>query len=251
MSVRKRPSAGGIPNRVAPARREALRLDLIQCTTNTGLCQALQALYGAGELEQGLVFNLRKQLTKAKKMHSDAKTPYGRVVQTLDIPSKSLPHWEICHPLAFIHYLCMLSSPFFEILRSCLAASSGILQVIIYIDEICPGNALRHDKGRTLQALDWAFANWPPWLLARTGAWPVFGILRSKIAKEVVGEISCLMKLVLQTFFPAEGASFQVGIVICNQEKVSTYLKASFGGFLADEKALKEIYDSKGASGTP
>ena len=106
-------------------------------------------------------------------------------------------------------------------------------------------------KGERSKQCIWAFAEWPPWLLARTGAWPVFGIPRSKISKEVVGEISRLMKLVLQTFFPAEGTSFQVGIVICNNEKVSTYLKASFGGFLADEKALKEIHDSKGASGTP
>ena len=58
------------------------------------------------------------------------------------------------------------------------------------------------------------------------------------------------MKHILQTFFPATGDSVQVGIVLHMNHTVSTYFKATFGGFLADEKALKEVFDCKGASGT-
>ena len=166
MSARKRSAAADLPTRIAPERRAALQRNLAQCTTNTGLVDALQELHGAGVLDRGLIFNLRKRLSHAKKEHSAVSTPYGKAVQHIDFPCRSYPRWEISHPLAILYYLCSLSSAFYTIMESSLAAAGGVLSGIIYIDEVCPGNALRHDKGRTFQAVYRAFTQWPAWLLA-------------------------------------------------------------------------------------
>ena len=56
------------------------------------------------------------------------------------------------------------------------------------------------------------------------------------------------MSFVVQTFFLADKRSLADGIMI-NSNGASIMVKAVLGGFLADEKALKEIFDWKGACG--
>ena len=250
----KRPASAIESDKQSREQRESLHRELVQCSTLTGLVDAMTALSRAGELRPSTLGfkprQLRQELTKAKKLHSQARTPYGTVVQTVDVPSEKHPKWEICHPLAMLHYLATLSTAFFDLMSQVVAAAPlGVLRLVLYIDEVCPGNPLRHDKGRTLQALYWCFAEWPAWLLARTGAWCCLGVLRSSIVKDFPGGISQLMTIVLRCFFPRGGRSIRDGLILTSQDGRSFMVKAEFGGFLGDEKALKEINDSKGASG--
>ena len=54
-----------------------------------------------------------------------------------------------------------------------------------------------------------------------------------------------LCTIVLKVFFSAVGASFHKGITIqCGSE--SLVIGASFAGFLADQKGLKELFGIKG-----
>ena len=171
----------------------------------------------------------------------------------MPVPARKITTWEYCNPIAFLTYLARISLPFFNIMEAVVAsAPAGVLSILIYIDGICPGNPLRHDKGRELQAVHWAFAEWPPWLLTRTGAWPIFGVIRTSIVTdEFPGSVSELAKLVLKRFFPSVGPSFEHGFIVNSSDGRSISVMATFGGWLADEKALKEINDCKGASGAP
>lgn len=249
-SSRKRPAAS-----VAEpiAQQDDLCRDLVQCSTQTGLIQAMTALHTAGGLS-GASFKprqLAKQLTNAKSKHADTCTPYGRVVQSMELPSEKMPTWEYCNPLAFLHVLAGLSVAFFDMMEACVSKAAGApLRIIIYIDEIVPGNPLRHDKGRTMQAIYWCFAEWPAWVLARTGAWAVFGVLRSSITKNMQGRISCLMRHVVRAFFPKDKRSMRDGIILTCKDGRSLCVKAELGGYLGDEKGLKEIFDCKGQGGT-
>jgi hypothetical protein len=250
----KRPAACLEDVRMSPAEQQGLHRELVQCSTHTGLVQTLAALHSRGRLRDGALNfkprQLAKELTKAKKMHSDLITPYGRVVQQMELESERMPLWEYCNPMALIWYLASLSSAFFDLMADTITDAVGNrLHVILYIDAVIPGNPLRHDKGRSLEAIYWAFAEWPAWLLARSGAWPIFGVLRTSIATALPGGISQLMANVLRTFFPSDAHSMSAGIIISHDGR-SINCRADFGGYLADEKALKEINDCKGASGT-
>ncbi len=234
----------------------SLHRELVQCSTQTGLVQALSALHAKGVLTNAVVaFKPRKfakSLTHAKQMHANHVTPYGRVVQDMPLATTKLPSWEYCHPMALLVYLASLSTAFFDIMVDAVeSAANGVLRMILYMDEICPGNPLRHDKGRTLQAVYWSFAEWPAWLLARTGAWPIFGFLRSSVLKELRGGCGHFVSIMLRVFFPDDsvGRSLRNGIVITSPDGRTLFVKAEFGGFLADRKALTEIYDFRGASG--
>ena len=234
----------------------AMHRELVQCGTQTGLVQALSALHAKGVLTGApLSFKARKfakSLTAAKQAHANHVTPYGRVVQQMPLATAKLPTWEYCDPMALLVYLASVSIAFFDIIADAVeSAAGGVLRMILYIDEICPGNPLRHDKGRTLQAVYWCFAEWPAWLLARTGAWPVFGFLRSSVLKELRGGCGHFVSIILLTFFPEECVrrSLLSGIVLTSPDGRTLFVKAEFGGFLADRKALVEIYDFRGAMG--
>ena len=123
------------------------------------------------------------------------------------------------------------------------------LRLILYIDEINPGNPLRPDKARTTQAIYDCFADWPQWALQRSSVWLLFGVIRTSLVLKLPAGISQLMRYIMNVFFSKDGQSFTRGCLI-NYKGESVLVRAAFTGFLADEKAHKEIWECKGASGT-
>jgi len=128
---------------------------LVQCGTKTGLISTIDTLSKAGLLNNTTLrsysqHSLRRRLQVAQRTHSDANTPYGPVLQRMPLPIEALPFWEFVHPIALLYYLSTLSCAFGDIMASSVRA--GIpFNIIIYIDEICPGNPLRPEKSRTLR----------------------------------------------------------------------------------------------------
>jgi hypothetical protein len=225
---------------------------LSECGTRTGLNNALEHLAVAGWLKPSVARQLehgtKRRIEKAVQDHARADTPYGPVMQSMAMPITKLKRWAFAHPLALLFHLALISTAFADMMESCV--TPGVpLRVVIYIDEICPGNPLRPEKSRTLQAIYWALADWPQWVLQRTAAWPCFGTIRSTVVKEMPGNIPQLMKMVLKTFFPEDGDSFARGVTI-HVKQTAVVVHGVFAGFIADEKAHKELSSTKGASGS-
>lgn len=217
----------------------------------TNLTSTIQTLAEAGWLKDDVLArgcttkasSTKWQLNCAIAKTTKTLTPYGRVVQNMKLPGLN---WHFVHPLAMLYQLASLSSQFFELMKSCITPGMP-LRIIIYIDEICPGNPLRPEKSRTLQAIYWAFLEWPQWLLQRTGAWFVFGTIRSSFVEKLPGGVAYLMTRILDVFFGGE-QSFSIGVSL-SRDGDNIYMTGAFHGFLADEKALNQIGDSKGAAG--
>ena len=230
---------------------DALHRRLIECgASKTGLVATVQALSEAGWLTPAALArtrtkSVRRRLQTAVSSHASATTPYGRVVQRMQLPG--MPYWEFVHPLALLAYWGRISEAFFDVMDRCVVPGRP-LTLIIYIDEVCPGNPLRPEKSRTLQAIYWAFAEWPQWLLQRSAAWAVFGTIRSTIVAAFPGGVSYLMARIVDVFFSDTGPSLTIGVSMANQGR-NLLMNAKLGGFLADEKAHNQIGDSKGASG--
>ena len=185
-----------------------LHRHLVQCGTKTGLIAALQALMTAGWMKDDAMSlntaSVKRRMSTAQTKHTDAATPYGPVCQEIDIGVPSFGRWRICHPLALIWYLAHISTVFANMMSECNV--DGVAnRLILYIDEVCPGNLLRPEKSRTLQAIYWGFLEWPQHVLQRTAAWPVFGTLRSKVVDKIAGGVSGLMALILRVFFATIG----------------------------------------------
>ena len=194
---KRKPSADPLPSDVVLG-------ELVQCSTRTGMVAALSSLGKAGWLNEDVVKltandeRLKRGLRKAQLKHCEARTPYGAVVQSISTMIEGLESWEICHPMALFYHLSTISSFFSDLFSTC--ADGVALRVVIYIDEICPGNPLRPDKARTLQAIYWCIADWPQWLLQRTAIWPPFGTIRSTLVDKLPGRVSQLMNMILHVF---------------------------------------------------
>ena len=200
---------------MAPEATNDMLRHLSQCGTRAGLSSALVYLADAGWLRpyalQGMASGVRRKMSQAVGDHANASTPYGKVIQQMSLPLTKLPLWDYVHPTALLYYLALISTAFGDMMAE--SAVPGVpMRVIIYIDEICPGNPLRPDKARTLQAIYWCLADWPQWVLQRTAAWPVFGTIRSSIVELL--PVQQLMKNILYVFWPITGHSFTNGVTI-------------------------------------
>ena len=122
------------------------------------------------------------------------------------------------------------------------------LRTIWCCDEIVPGNVLSPANHRKFWAFYVGFADMPRHRSSQEQWWLPVALLRSSIASSVVGGLSNCFKLLLRDalFEPSQLAT--VGVAL--QLGRPVLARISVGSIIADESALKALWDSKGASGT-
>jgi len=218
----------------------------IRGVTKVGIGRVLRAASQAGLLpdEQRSLRTIRGDVQHAVELTGREETPYGPLIQMLDLPSEKVPKWEYVHPMAYLYYICTISKAFFDVMK----ASIDGCKVLLYIDEINPGDSLHFYQGRKLQCVYWALSTWPQHLLQRKDMWILLGVLRSIIVNKLPAGISGFCAHVLRIFFPERGFSFLNGCTIRFGTESLMFI-ARFLGWIADEKALKEIFDIKGQAG--
>ena len=221
---------------------------LLRCGTKTGMCTALETLQRAGLLcTNDSNRKLRRTLQNASVQHGNAVTAYGTVIQKVDLGIPGVEPWEYCNPLAYLRYISTLNNAFGEVMRSCIVKGVS-LTMILYMDELCPGNPFRPEKGRKIQGIYWCIKEWPDWMITRSAMWPVFGVIKSATIDKMPGGISAFYAKVLEICFLGSGHRMSDGVqLICNGHVFSTSFK--YGGLLADEDCLKKVHSYKGAQG--
>ena len=246
-------SSIGAKKRARPSLADAMPQadirELLSCGTKTGICAALGALQRSGLLRtHDSNRKLRRILQRAAVAHGAETTAYGTVIQKVDLGVPGVEPWEFCHPLAYLRYISTLNNSFGEVMQSCLAAVPGeALTVILYMDELCPGNPYRPEKARKLQGVYWCIQEWPDWILRRSALWPVLGVLRSATVDKMEGGIGAFYAKILEICF-VNGHSMQQGAqLVCDGKAFSVTFK--YGGLLADEDCLKKVHGYKGAQG--
>ena len=222
---------------------------LLRCGTKTGMCTALSTLQEAGLLETGdSVRKMRRMLEDATVQHGREVTPYGTVIQQVDLRIPGIAPWEYCHPLAYLRYVSGLNNAFGEVMQSCIEPGKP-LTVILYMDELCPGNPFRPEKGRKLVGIYWCILEWPDWILRRSAMWPVLGVILSATVESMEGGISAFYARILELCFTDGAHTMLNGVqLVCNGKAFSVTF--AYGGLLADEDCLKKVHGYKGAQGT-
>lgn len=225
-----------------------------QGCTKTALANVLWKLQQSGAFNIDCGFGESHRATKRKLSNalrdraSDATGPYGPIVKQMTLYPGF--EWSYICPFAWLHFLTANCKGFSSAMRDCIGNGTSPLRLIVYIDELCPGNPLRPEKARTLQSIYYVFVDFPAWVLQRSDCWQLFGVLKSTIAASLPGGVSGLMKRVMHILFAASGPSFSTGTLIVVDDRTELVCRALFAGFLCDEKAHKEILSVKGASGT-
>ena len=232
----------------------AKELMALEGVSKGGLSRVLHHLHGKGLLTETIVDNpslraYQREIHSGVREHSlKSTTPHGPVVQARALPSEALDSWTIVHPLALLAYLSSLSLSFYTLMRDTVNNAGAPLTLLLYLDEVNPGNPLAPDPHRMFWAFYWVFKELPQWFIQRKGAWFCYGVLRTKIVNDISGGVGAVVKAILLHMFPEGGESFERGCYITHGRE-STLLTAKFGGILADEAALKYAFGLKGQAG--
>lgn len=189
----------------------------------------------------------RQGVGAAVAEHGRSETPYGRVLKVVRVESSrgplDLPY--IC-PQAMLFLACSLSTAFADALYEAVRGKRA--RIIVTVDELVPGNALRPDKGRTVQACYWSFLDLPDHIRSRSASWFTLFSIRSSIINDVRGKLSGFLAALLRAAFCCTHSLVHPGVHL-PRAGGRFHVHAELTGFVADEKALKQVFQCKGASG--
>ena len=174
-------SASSSSDGLEPAKRRKLLAEL-SCLggSRTVLAKILGKLSSYDLLnDEGLanrsVRTLRKDVQAGIEADiGGATTPYGPVICKLDVHGVVI---EAVNPFAYTHVLCQRHSGFFQLL--CPGGKPTTRPIVLYIDEVRPGNPLRPDKSRQTQCVYWTFADIPDKNLCNDDCWLLGTVARS------------------------------------------------------------------------
>ena len=141
---------------------------LARTCNKTELLTTLHTLENSGLLTRtGTKSKLRRAVQQAGVRHANATTPYGPVVQHMDLNIPGIDsNWEYVHPCAFLYHISTLTNEFGAVMHSCFRPGEPMC-IVLYMDELCPGTLFRTDKAR-IQAVYSCCLQWPSWLLNRS-----------------------------------------------------------------------------------
>ena len=224
--------------------------------TKTALSKALQALHKDGSLNIDIA-NFKRISSIKRKMREPLddlrglETPYGKLLQYIPTGIKSVPNIEICNPFAYLYHVSSIEPSCSKLLHDATDGGNRMLHIVLYMDSINPGNPLRHDKGRTTECVYWTIAEFPDHVLVKASGWLVFSTIRTTLVEQWPGSFSGFMRSIINLFWSQNRLSpnFEKGIMVPHIGR-SLIVRCCLGGILADEKALKEIFGLKGASGS-
>ena len=186
----------------------------------------------------------------AKRKLNRRQSSMSQHIQILSLPSKEQPDDKphfIANVVSFMQTLATQTSFFMSLLSRVAFEHAGTpLQLLVYCDEVTPGNVLAPDHTRKSYLVYISFTAFRTWL-SHTGSWLPIAVIRSKTMESLEGNFSehmlgCVLSL-QQQLCKEEGLAFCV-----DQQSFWLQVDPKFA-FVADEAAIKGFLGCKGASG--
>ena len=197
-----------------------------------------------------------KTIRMARNQECETATPYGKVHETIRVPGKLAGHSfdvEVQHPFAFLYYVismsACLSNLILRLIDTVGCSPMNPWHLIFYNDEITPGNQLSYANLRKCQCVYWSLLEFGNYL-SDEEAWFCALLLRSTVAAKAVCGISTIVGLLVRLFFSEVSHNFStsgITLKLFNGRTVQVWIRYAIT--LADEAALKYIYESKGSAG--
>ena len=99
----------------------------------------------------------RRAIKRAQQRIVDMATPVGSIIESFDLDSARI---AVQHPAAMLYTLGTHSTPFATVLRDAARRSPPTLlhpwRVVVYMDEVSPGNTLAYRHARKSWAVYWS-----------------------------------------------------------------------------------------------
>ena len=215
--------------------------------TISAVSELIKELKNADEVPEA---SSRQTLKRAREREVDVATPHGPIMTEMQLPLENggFLSARYCDLAAYLHHTvatCEGWGHFFEDrLEQAEGGQSG-WQMIVYADEVSPGNQLRKDNRRKFWAV---YASWKELgglALSKEASWNIILTLRSNRCAQVVGGFSTVMRHLVNTLL-----RFETGVQLRLPSGKLYMFQSKIAVSLADEGALKHSWQFKGAAGT-
>ena len=231
-------------------------LGRVTYVTHRGLASLLAQIKQQGIPEH----TSRSAQSRALNNLVDTETPYGKILQTMSLRSRTGSTVDITvqAPLAMLSFCASERAPFARLLDTTLqrwpSSHETPWDLIIYADEVVPNNVLKHENFQRVQAIYLSFLQFGPAVLSNEQAWFVITTVRSNLVAKLDGGMSFVVhRLLRDYFFNDRSHNMQNGGAVFNlhgEDGKHVMIFAKVRILVSDEKAIKEIYLCKGSSGT-
>ena len=216
---------------------------------------ALSAVLTAAKDEGIPELSRREHMVEAAKADLETCKAYGPLVETLRLHCKSGEPADIlvANGLSLLHGAVHQGGSYCELMESTLLrvrnSPEHLWNLIVYTDEVVPGNPLAHLLTRKSWCIYISFLEFGSKVLSKEAAWLTIGAVRSKLVSELEANLSQLVAGVLQSIFCRSCDPVQAGIVL--KTPAGDLLRVFFriGMFLNDGGAHKFVWCTKADSG--
>jgi len=198
--------------------------------------------------------HLRKDFYNAKLNQIGAPTPYGPLNMEINVQGRKGPMTlHNLNPLAMLYKAYHQGGGFTNMMdhrHSCQPSSPGRpWKLILYADEITPGNPLATENKRKCWAVYASFVELGGILLQKETSWLCISIQRSSVIDKMEAGISQLMKEIVKIFFISLDFDSRAGLRLSSSTGSSCMLYLDLGFFIQDGAAHKLMWHMKGESG--
>jgi len=194
----------------------------------------------------------RSACRAARDLDSIEITPYGPINGSLDVVDsdgtpRSIP---IANPLAFLWIALSTSAPFRAFFQSRMDAHPPSPErpwgIVIYSDEVTPGDAKQPNPKRKFQALYWTLLELGVNALSREAAWFPIMTEYSQYINKLAASLSQAFSEAIKSFFPPEGFNLAVSGITLPLDGDNRRLFAILRIMLQDGGAFKQTFHHRG-----
>lgn len=214
------------------------KLLTVKGVSQSGIAKLVGAL-NQGHSQRGVKRKLQSHV-KANQQHTiDLDLICSTTGEAVSVPFANVA--------TFMESLAQQNGFFMQVLSQlALKNNPEPFQLLLYFDEVVPGNVISPDNQRKSYILYVSFLRFNTWL-GLEESWLPVGVVRHKTVDKIAGGFSAYMCAVIaalqKQLCPEAGLCFKLGeasfLLSVNKEFL----------FLADEAALKSMLSVKGASG--
>jgi len=228
---------------VMKRQREDALLELRRIGTSTSsIIKCVQALREKPEL----LTHAASSTTMNRHLHEQ----YALHSHCIDLPLKTggVFKWHVVLPQTSVICFSERAGTFRDVMIKTAARVGAAHKwpIILYNDEVTPGNVLRADNRRKFVAFYWSLLDFGQ-ALRREECWLHMGVLRQSLLNTISGGLSSVTRMLLRACLLEDTESLTSGVTL---NIPAPYLFfGSIGVILGDESSLKQTWDLKGASG--
>ena len=214
----------------ADKRRKLLDLEAMRRrlphVSQRGLASTLKDIkkHGLPELDD------TRDLRAAREMLMNEKTPYGPISVEKEVPASGGGSVRIrmASPLALLFFMFFNCAPFASFLEErlveCPSSYEAPWNLILYCDEVHPGDRLGGKKLRKFHAIYLSFKEFGMAALSHEDMWFTIATVRTQIVNQIPGGMSKVFSIVLRELF-VDGPLADIGLVLQHADRTHRFLQ--------------------------